>query len=199
MCRSIEQEIVENEVYDLLEKAVVNKHEDLYTSPFDTESREYIEAREKIQEYLEKRFPELTEIVSGDGAVDLIFSNECDGFVGFYYNPDSNEGGQIVKYTFDEDQLERIIAGEELMDVVAENIQYLSDVNTVQFFDRIFELVDKKVEGCFLGSMVDQKELRKLCEFCLEKKTDLSEAIAEAQTSAKPRSGELRVESLECR
>lgn len=180
VCRSIEQEIVENEVYELLEKAVVNKEEDFHTSPFDMKSAEYIEARGKIEDYLEKCFPELAEIVAGDGAVDLIFVNECDGFVGFYYNPDSNAGGQMVKYTFDEEQLQRIVAGEELMNVVAENTQHLSDVNTVHFFDSIFELMDKKAEGSFLGVMISQEDIRTICGPYLEKKMDLDEKIKAA-------------------
>lgn len=90
---------------------------------------------------------------------ELIFSYGPDDHCIYYFNPDSNAGGQIVKCPFDDDMARRIIDGEDFIDVVAERTQYLADVNHVSFFDTIEELIDDYKRGKYIGKSETKEDM----------------------------------------
>ena len=96
----------------------------------------------------------------------------------FYFNPDSNAGGQIVQCPFSNDQAQRMVGNKDYFDVLAENTQYLSDINTISFFDCIFDIAERMEKGQFIGTFIDDafsyKDMVKT-----EEKDELPKTISE--------------------
>ena len=90
-----------------------------------------------------------------DEDVDLIFKDKKYDYTLFYFNPDSNAGGQIVQCPFSNDQAQRMVGNKDYFDVLAENTQYLSDINTISFFDCIFDIAERMEKGQFIGTFID--------------------------------------------
>ena len=129
-------------------------------------SAEYKEAVELIKNISSKEFPEMYDAFFVDTGIDLIFKDKYDEdkFELYYYNPDSNAGGQIVQCSFYKEDVPEILNNEDYFDILAEYPQYLSDVDTEHFFGTIFELIYKKTEGLYLGNNIDE-----VCKNILEK------------------------------
>lgn len=159
-------EAVKTEIYNWLN----NCHGEL-----DVESEEYKRAVSAIKELCSRKFPEFYESVFSNSDDNFIFSAGDGEFILYYYNPDSNAGGQIVECPFDTDGARRLLDGEELMDVLAENTQYLSDINTIHFFNTLLEIIESKEEGCFLGT-----DVLEVCKNYKVKNSSLDQKIAAA-------------------
>ena len=129
-------------------------------------SVEYKEAVELIKNISSKEFPEMYDAFFVDTGIDIIFKDKYDEdkFELYYYNPDSNAGGQIVHCSFYKEDVPELLNNEDYMDILAEYPQYLSDVDTEFFFWTIFELIYKKTEGLYLGNNIDE-----VCKNILEK------------------------------
>ena len=124
----------------------------LHTYLYNPKSRGYLNAWLEAYEKTQKDFPALHEMIFGHGDGDLLFSKGPDDHAIFYFNPDSFAGGQIVHCSLDDDMARRIIDGEDWIEVVAEQTQYLADINHGSFFDTIEELIDSYKEGQFIGN-----------------------------------------------
>lgn len=122
------------------------------------DSPEYKQAVELIENISLKEFPEMYEAFFVDNGIDLIFQNryDKDSFELYYYNPDSNAGGQIVQCSFNREDIPKMINNEDYIDILAEYPQYLSDVDTDFFFGTILELMDKKIDGLYLGNNINK-------------------------------------------
>jgi hypothetical protein len=103
------------------------------------------------------------------GEVDNFFLY-YDGnfFTLYYFNPDSNCGGQIVECTFDDDMAKRILDGESLMNILAERDEYLYDINTVSFFNTLRTLSDSSFDEKFIGNVETEDDLKALIEQVLK-------------------------------
>lgn len=132
----------------------LNRCEDL--KALDIESEGYQTAYHALKEYCASQFPELHDSVFGNDDDDFVFKAGDGDFRLYYYNPDSVAGGQIVQCSFDEDGARRILDGEEIFNIVAENTQYLADIDTVHFFWEVFNLIEMKDEGLYLGTDVQE-------------------------------------------
>ena len=90
----------------------------------------------------------------------------------------SNAGGQIVQCPFSNDQAQRMVGNKDYFDVLAENTQYLSDINTISFFDCIFDIAERMEKGQFIGTFIDDafsyKDMVKA-----EEKDELPKTISE--------------------
>ena len=128
-------------------------YEDPWRKPYcyNPRSEEYLKGWYNAYITTEKEFPELHEMLFSFSDADMLFSNGSDEHAVYYYNPDSNAGGQIVHCPFDNDMARRIINGEDWINVVAERTQYLSDINHISFFGTIEELIAKHAEGKYIG------------------------------------------------
>lgn len=142
---------IETVVYDWL-----SHQKDAYN--LDITAPDYIRMMKLVEGLCEDEFPELAESVFGAKDEDFIFRDKNnDGWYNlFYYNPDSNAGGQIVRCEFDEPGAAEMTVNIEYIDVLADYNQYLSDVNSRHFFDTLFELIEMKQDGLFLGSDVKE-------------------------------------------
>ena len=49
----------------------------------------------------------------------------------------------------------RFLEGEELIEVISDYTQYLSDINTYHFFSTAFQILDLKEKGFFLGTDIE--------------------------------------------
>ena len=67
---------------------------------------------------------------------------------------------------------------EQYFDVLAENTQYLSDINTISFFDCIFDIAERMEKGQFIETFIDDafsyKDMVKT-----EEKDELPKTISE--------------------
>lgn len=127
-----------------------------------TKDEEYNLVMEQVEQLCLWAFPELHQAVfggsgQGDPGVDLIFKSRSygDTFHLFYYNPDSNAGGQLVQCLFDMKAAERMVGNPDYFDVLCEYDQYLSDIATEHFFHDVFEMIQMKFDGLFLGTDVE--------------------------------------------
>lgn len=135
---------LEKAVYSLLAKAEID-----HTGELDTKSPSY----KKAMRITRSNFPDL--FCDLDEDVDLIFKDKKYDYTLFYFNPDSNAGGQIVQCPFSNDQAQRMVGNKDYFDVLAENTQYLSDINTISFFDCIFDIAERMEKGQFIGTFID--------------------------------------------
>ena len=119
---------------------------------YNVMSQEYLEKMLEAKRCCSTFFPELHESVFGNKDYNFVFSCGSDYHFLYYYNSDSNEGGQIVECPFDDDMARRMINGEDMMDVLAEQTQYLSDVNTDHFFHNVYDLVKSRVNEDYIGA-----------------------------------------------
>ncbi len=160
------REAVEKVVYDWLngfrESGLVA------VTNLDIESSEYKDIVGLVEELCSDVFPDLYEEVFGSscGALDLIFreKDDPDGFNLYYYNPDSSAGGLIEQCPFDKDDAAKMIDNEDYLGVLAPYPHYLSDVNTEHFFNTIFELIELKESGLYLGNGVNEACRAIVCE-----------------------------------
>lgn len=119
---------------------------------YDTTHPAYTQAKKLLAFICEQQFPELYDAVFQHIDQNLMFSRPDGSFQLVYYNPDSNAGGQIVQCPFDASQAARMQDNDAYLDVLAENTQYLSDIDSEHFFRTVFELLEDKREGRFLGT-----------------------------------------------
>ncbi len=158
---------LEKAVYSLLAKAEID-----HTGKLDTKSPSY----KKAMRITRSNFPDL--FCDLDEDVDLIFKDKKYDYTLFYFNPDSNAGGQIVQCPFSNDQAQRMVGNKDYFDVLAENTQYLSDINTISFFDCIFDIAERMEKGQFIGTFIDDafsyKDMVKT-----EEKDELPKTISE--------------------
>ncbi len=143
----------EDAVYKLLEGAQIAKE----YSNLNVNSSEYKRAMEQTEEFCQRAWPELYETVFGNCDKNFFFK-DIPGydFAMFYYNPDSNRGGQFVMCPFYVEQVAEMIGDDVYLDVLAENTQYVSDIDTYHFFDTLFELIEFKNDGKYLGNNVNE-------------------------------------------
>lgn len=184
-----DQKAVEDAVWKLL----YEDRASVYDRELDTESPQYKKAMELVEAHCSHAFPELYAAIFGDGtgSEDLLFvDGEKYEYNLFYYNPDSNAGGQIVQCPFDGEQASRMIGNEDYIDVLAENTQYLSDIDDMCFFECVFELLDLKNDGRYLGNHVDEV-CQKICEE-KEKSLDAQPSLSERITSAQAQAADSR-------
>ncbi len=126
------------------------------TRTLDVNSERYKEIVEALKNLCDDYFPELSDFVLGATDDDFIFRSAYDNrdYRLYYYNPDSNTHGQIVKCEMDAEQAARILAGKDYMEVLAESNQYLADINTDFFFGDLLDMVEMKHNGLYLGNDV---------------------------------------------
>lgn len=146
----------------------------------DVESDTYKEIMDMVEALCAKEFSELHEAVFGDpGAGDLIFRDrhDAESYNLFYYNPDSSYGGLIEQCPFSEEDAPQMIDNEDYMDVLAPYTHYLSDVDSEHFFNTIFELIELKQDGFYLGNDVSE-----VCQKIVsEKDKSVAELIGDAE------------------
>jgi hypothetical protein len=126
---------------------------------YNVKSEEYLRALYNVSIDTEVNCPALNNAIFGPFDCDLLISKGRDDHHIYYFNADSNAGGQIVHCLFDDDMARRMLDGEDWIDVVAETTQYLSDINTVHFFDTVADIVDAYHGDSYIGNFVDNKEL----------------------------------------
>lgn len=122
----------------------------------NVDSDSYKEALRLTKDLCSFEFPDLHTCLFNNSDTDLIFADLGGGYKVYYYNPDSNAGGQIVECQLEKVDLKEIMDGEDLMEVLAKYTQYLSDINTVHFFDTIFKLLDMKEQGLYIGTDINK-------------------------------------------
>lgn len=156
----------------------------------NVESVGYKNAMRLVSELCVRISPEIHDMAFGGSDEDLVFNSNRLGYSIFYYNPDSVAGGQIVECPFDDEQalrmLDGINAGEgerNMQDVLCENTQYLSDINTVHFFDTLEYLLYAKLDGNYLG-YAKEEVLQKIVQEQENKRAALSEQIHDAASRA---------------
>ncbi len=174
-----DRKAVEQEVWSLLERAERKSQRKL-----NTDSPYYKGALELVESHCSIVFPDLYDILSNP-LVDLIFKDGSKyDYALFYYNPDSNAGGQIVQCPFTEEQAKRMIQNEDYLDVLAENTQYLYDIDDICFFDCIFYLLDLKGPEHYLGNNIDMVCQKILSQNQESSKSSLSSKIAATEGNA---------------
>lgn len=157
---------VEKRVYDYFEQIKESKSIGwCIREGLDIKSEKYKEMLSLVEDLCREHFPELYESIFVDDSVDLIFKSTYDPqlFSLYYYNPDSSAGGQIVNCPFSVEDAAEIIEGEDYIEVLAKNIQYLSDVDSELFFEDIFNLIRLKEDGLYLGN-----DIHAVCKKILE-------------------------------
>lgn len=138
---------------------------------YNPKSWEYVREMCSASRNTRKEFPDLHEVIFGLGSsdTDFVFSKGSDNHYLYYFNPNSNAGGQIVVCPFDDEMAKRVIDGEDFIEVAAEVTQYLADINHVSFFDTITELINYSKEGKFIGKSNSKEETISLMEKILKK------------------------------
>jgi len=171
----IDAEAVKGAVWELL---------DQFDNEIDIKSSEYQTAIQLTESLCFYKFPKLYDSIVCKSDYDLIFAKSEGEYSLFYYNPDSVSGGQIVECSFDMDDAKRILDGEPYIDVLAEHTQYLNDINTVHFFHTIFNLIEAKNDGMYLGN-----DILRVCHSIVNDKefsgTSLNEMIQTAEQKTK--------------
>lgn len=119
---------------------------------FNPKSRVFLQSWYDAYVKTESEFPDLHNMLFGASDEELIFSEGADDHSLYYFNPDSNAGGQIVQCPFDDEMARRVIDGEECFEVMAERPQYLSDINHGSFFDTIESMIRDCREGKYIGN-----------------------------------------------
>lgn len=161
--------VIEKAVYDWLSQQ---------PRTLDIHSPDYKKIVNLVEIVCNEEFPELSESVFGSNDDNFIFRdrNNPGWYNLYYYNPDSSAGGQIVQCPFNELDAAEMMVNEHFVDVLADRTQYLSDVDTEVFFDTLFELIQMKREGLYLGNNVYD-----VCrEILAEKNKSLHEVIDNA-------------------
>lgn len=162
------KDIVKQDVFDVLEKALEEKKKlfvDAETFKTDTEA--YADLLKQAKEYALEHFPALHDTVFGKSD-DFFLYYDGDFFTLYYFNPDSNCGGQIVECTFDDGMAKRVLDGESLMNVLAEREGYLYDINTISFFNTLRTLSDSSFDEKFIGNVETEDDLKALIEQVLK-------------------------------
>ena len=162
----VENSKIEWSSRDAILQSMMSEQTWLSTYIYNPKSWEYMKAMCQASCNTRREFPALYEAVFGsnEGSLDFVFSKGSDEHRIYYFNPDSNAGGQIVICPFDDAMARRMLEGEDWIDVVAEVPQYLSDINHGSFFDTIAELISNFKEGKFVGIGVTEDNLKKVLE-----------------------------------
>lgn len=129
---------------------------------YNIKSQEFLQLFYEIAIDTELNCPPLNDMILGPFEKVVLTSDGPDKHNIFYFNPDSNAGGQIVQCPFDNEMAHRIIAGEDWIEVVAERPQYLYDINTPDFFEMVATLVQSYHDDSYIGYFIDNKELNML-------------------------------------
>ena len=129
---------------------------------YNVKSREFLQLFYEIAIDTELNCPPLNDMILGPFEKVILTSDGPDKHNIFYFNTDSNAGGQIVQCPLDDAMARRIISGEDWIEVVAERTQYLYDVNTTDFFDMVATLVQSYHSDSYVGHFIDNKELNML-------------------------------------
>ncbi len=155
------KDLVEQNAFNILEEALEKAKEYFVDGEtFRTDTEAYAGLLKQAEEYCRKAFPVLHETVFGEEDYFFLYYN-CDFFTLYYYNPDSNAGGQIVECTFDEEMAKRILKGEPLTNVLAEREQYLYDINTKSFFEKLKMLADAQHDRDFFGYVENEEGIKR--------------------------------------
>lgn len=137
----------------------------------DTDSPQYKEAMEMLEEVCGWSFPELASMVFDGGDNDLIFKtlNEQKEYLLYCYNPAAVSGGQLFAVVFDENEARRIADAEEPIHVVADNREWMLDMGTKPFLLGILQMLEMKEEGCYLGDNIED-----VCREIVGEKSEVS-------------------------
>ena len=151
---------------DAVLQSMLSEQTWLETYTYNPKSWEYMKAVYQASCSTRREFPALHEAIFGsnEGSPDFVFSKGADEHRIYYFNPDSNAGGQVVECPFDDAMARQMLEGEDWIEVVAEVTQYLSDINHGSFFDTIAELISNFKEGKFVGIGVTEENLKKVLE-----------------------------------
>ena len=161
----VENNKVEWESKEAVLQSMLSEHTWLKTYTYNPKSWEYMKDMYQASCRTKRKFPALYDAIFGsNGTPDFVFSKGSDEHYVYYFNPDSNAGGQIVACPFDDAMARRMLEGEDWIDVVAEVPQYLADINEGSFFDVIADLINNFEEGQFVGIDVTEENLKKILE-----------------------------------
>lgn len=158
------KDLAKQNAFDVLEKALKEAKEiwvDSETLRTDTEM--YADLLKQAEEHCKESFPALYETVFG-GSDDFFLYYDGSYFTVYYYNPDSNSGGQIVECTFNDEMAKRILEGESFTNVLAEREQYLYDIDTISFFNKLKALSKSLYDNNFIGNAKNEDELSVLVD-----------------------------------
>ena len=138
-------------------ESIVRKLLNTMPDTLDIESPDYKKIFTLIKGLCSTEFPELHEAIFENDGIDLIFRDKRnpDWYILYYYNPDSNAGGQIVECPFNKEDALNMVDNEDCLDVLAGHVQYLYDVDSAFFFNCIFDMLEMKQTGLYLGNDVD--------------------------------------------
>lgn len=141
---------------------------------YDVRSFEYVRDLYRVylktEDAVEGDFYDLHRMLFNNSDINMIFSSGPDEHAIYYFNPDSSAGGQIVECPFDDEMAQRILDGEDWIDVVAERTQYLSDVDTVHFFNTVDSLIKDFQDGHYVDYAVNNERMVELMGRILKKK-----------------------------
>lgn len=162
------KDIVKQNAFSILEDAL-EKAKELFVDgeTFKTDTAAYADLLKQAKEYCLEHFPALHDTVFGE-ADNFFLYYDGNFFTLYYFNPDSNSGGQIVECTFDDDMAKQILDGEDLMTVLAEREEYLYDIDTISFFNVSRTLSDSSFDEKFIGNVETEDDLKALIEQVLK-------------------------------
>lgn len=124
----------------------------------DTRSAQYREAMDMMEEICGWSFPELAGMVFDNSDGDLVFRepSSTGEYAWYYYNSDSNAGGQIVGMPFDEDKAIKMLSHPEPISVIDGRKCWMEDVDKKGFFITIFDMLQMNKDGWFIGTDIQE-------------------------------------------
>ena len=166
MDEPVEWDTIDAIVADMLSQPT---WKDEHCTTYNVKSFDYLKELYRVFCETEERFYDLNKMLFSRVDPNMIFSDGPDDHAIYYFNPDSVAGGQIVECPFDDEMAQRIFDGEAWIDVVAEKPQYLSDINTVHFFDTVDSLMRDFEDEKYVDYAVSDEGVQGLMKCFLEK------------------------------
>ena len=132
---------------------------------YNIKSIEYLEML--VETYLNTKAhcPSLHYVIFGPFDYNIVVSDGPNSHNIYYFNADSNAGGQIVQCPFDDEMARRILAGEDWIEVVADRTQYLSNINTLYFFDTVADIMQSYFDSSYIGNFANNDDVKALMKY----------------------------------
>lgn len=131
---------------------------------YNAKSREYLQLMHEVAVDAECNCPPVNTMLFQTSELAILMRDGGEGYNIYYFNlryfnPGSNLRGQIVRCPLDRIMAQRIISGEDWIDVVAENTQYPCDYCCAEFFELIASLIRSYHNGLYVGQFYNSDEL----------------------------------------
>lgn len=131
---------------------------------YNPKSQEYLQLMYEVAVDTECNCPPINTMLFQTSELAILMRDGGEGYNIYYFklryfNPGSSLRGQVVQCPLDRIMTQRIISGEDWIDVVAESTQYPYDIDAPNFFELIASLVQSYHNGLYIGQFYNSDDL----------------------------------------